>query len=606
MKKHHIKILLTQKFNEVIPSIPTNSLFYKNVTNIGATFGEIMDDTRDSIIIEPNTPVIIGKEKQHKNVIAVYSKVTLEDIHTRIVKILKSGKRIKIMCTPESYNKAVRGLKLAGLDVYNDVFCLFDECEKLAKDVHYRQDIIMPLDYFFKFKNKAFISATAMEPSDPRFNIFERYYIIPQESIAIPIKIFPTNNTLFSLEQLLKAYTERAFIFFNSVYSIAGFISTLKLDEDDVSIFASTKAVERLKLLDYKNVYDKIDEKKFTKYNFFTCRYFSAVDIYVDYDVNIYMVTDVLLASFTAIDPKTDAVQIHGRFRNKQYKRNLFAIFSTDKDIDVLTDNELQLQEKLILEIHRIIQTYKLTLSNDKSVNELENMFKSYPFGKFIDGKGNINHYMRDNTLYLNSVKMLYTDKELVLNAYRQATAEETSLPYFSIETIKEHSHFISMDNMSMVSSKYSFASFITNYTNALDSIEANLADNPNDENLLEQKNDLKVNFPDIYNCYEYERNNNLNILRSCKSKKDILFLNHEYGLRRLSSNNALIDRLKIEFPIGEFVPEDKLADRFEGVLDDKKSLLSPNKANLERFLKLSNRTTRNKKKGYIIRDYVV
>ncbi|WP_185218292.1 hypothetical protein [Sphingobacterium mizutaii] len=606
MKKFHIPISLPQKFNEVMPLIPSNSLFFKNITNIGATFCEIENQTRPSLIIEPNTPVIIGKARQHDNVIAVYAKITLEDITRQINRIRSSGKMVKIMCTPESYTKAVRALKFAGFDAYNDVFCLFDECEKLAKDVHYREDIIMPLDYFFKFKNKAFISATAMEPSDPRFNSFDRYYLVPTESIAVPIQLYPTNNTLFTLGDLLKARGERHFIFLNSIYSIVGFINILKLPEEEVSIFASSKASQRLKLQGFKNVHDKIDENRFTKYNFFTSRYFSAVDIYVNYDVNIYIITDVLLASFTAIDPKTDAVQIHGRFRNKQYKRNLYSIFSVSQNFDVLSENELEFQEFLIVELHKIIQTYMLTLNNEGSKIQLINIFKAFPFGKFIDTKGNINYYMKDNIYYLNKVKRLYTDYDLVINSYRDAKAEETDLPYFSIEFMRLHEHSLSMAEMSIVNSKYSFNSFVTSFMEAMDNINGRLINEPKNESLLGQLDNLKQNFPELFKVYDFERKAGLDVLQYCKSKKELTFLSIEYGIRLLSSNNPLIEEIKLEFPKGDFIPERDLVDRFSSILNSHDTTLIASKANLERFLKLSKRTTRNKKKGYIIQDYLL
>lgn len=49
-----------QYLTEVLPEIPTNTILYKKLTGLGATYGEITAK-RNSIIIEPNVPVIISK-----------------------------------------------------------------------------------------------------------------------------------------------------------------------------------------------------------------------------------------------------------------------------------------------------------------------------------------------------------------------------------------------------------------------------------------------------------------------------------------------------------------------------------------------------------------
>ena len=50
----------TQYLTEVLPTIPSNTILYKKLTGLGATYGEIKAN-RNSVIIEPNKPVIIGK-----------------------------------------------------------------------------------------------------------------------------------------------------------------------------------------------------------------------------------------------------------------------------------------------------------------------------------------------------------------------------------------------------------------------------------------------------------------------------------------------------------------------------------------------------------------
>ena len=55
-----------QYLTEILPEIPTNTILYKKLTGLGATYGELKAH-RNSIIIEPNKPVISGKCKDPKH-----------------------------------------------------------------------------------------------------------------------------------------------------------------------------------------------------------------------------------------------------------------------------------------------------------------------------------------------------------------------------------------------------------------------------------------------------------------------------------------------------------------------------------------------------------
>ena len=60
-------------------AIPTDCIFDKTLPGLGATYSEIKAQ-RNSIIIEPNVPVIKGKAKEHKNTIGIYENVKKERI----------------------------------------------------------------------------------------------------------------------------------------------------------------------------------------------------------------------------------------------------------------------------------------------------------------------------------------------------------------------------------------------------------------------------------------------------------------------------------------------------------------------------------------------
>lgn len=101
-------------------------------------------------------------------------------------------------------------------------------------------------------------------------------------------------------------------IFINSTNGINKIINTLKLT--DYKVFCSNQSVKKLKEREFDNVYEMLEP--LAKYNFFTCRFFSALDIKEKQKPDILILTDLNEAVYTMIDPFTEAIQIQGRFRN--------------------------------------------------------------------------------------------------------------------------------------------------------------------------------------------------------------------------------------------------------------------------------------------------
>jgi hypothetical protein len=201
MKKNQIKISKNENgktlyLTEVLPEIQTNTILYKTLTGLGATYGELKAK-RNSIIIEPNKPVIIGKcnDPKHKgdNVFGVYEGVYTEDIVEYIEK--SSGKFLKIMTTPESFTKVQRAFEKMDIDIRFTCFLLFDECHKLIMDSDYRENISLPMDLFFECKSKALVTATPLKYSNPKFKEqgFQIIEIKPTFEYKQPLNLFTTN-----------------------------------------------------------------------------------------------------------------------------------------------------------------------------------------------------------------------------------------------------------------------------------------------------------------------------------------------------------------------------------------------------------------------------
>ena len=115
----------TQYLTEVLPEIPTNTILYKKLTGLGATYGELKAD-RDSIILEPNVPVIKGKCKDPKhakdNLMGVYENVTVDSI----VKYLQASKEkhIKLLSLQKVFPRLKLHLKkLTGTFILPAICC---------------------------------------------------------------------------------------------------------------------------------------------------------------------------------------------------------------------------------------------------------------------------------------------------------------------------------------------------------------------------------------------------------------------------------------------------------------------------------------------------
>lgn len=66
----------------------------------------------------------------------------------------------------------------------------------------------------------------------------------------------------------------------------------------------------------FKRAYEHWNSKHKMPYMWFTCRFYTAVDIELEERPDIVFVTEPYFAEYTIIDPCTDAVQAIGRFRN--------------------------------------------------------------------------------------------------------------------------------------------------------------------------------------------------------------------------------------------------------------------------------------------------
>ena len=413
------KISKGQRLSDIMDFLPSNAIIQKTLPGIGATYLEITSK-RNSIIIEPNVPVIEGKRKKHSNILGVMGGISLQDVKNYL---LSDQEYKKIIVTPESYFKVQGAFTQLGINYFDEYFLLIDECERITQDIGYRETIDAPLEDFWKFKNRSFISATPITPTSKDFKEkgFKFFTIKPDFDYKQDIEIFKTHNVLATVKDFFhKSIPDKADIkdchcyFINSLDMIHCIIKDLDIKEIS-NIYCSTDGVRKLKTLRYENAYSSINE--LNKINFFTCRFFSAVDIEVDFQPNITIVTDAVFAPNSMIIPQTEAIQIAGRFRNGI--KTFFHITNIDNSLDFKSIDDVKKSIKEQGSAYQTIYTYYKDSATEDTRNAFKQALERMEFAKLLTAdKLKLNWFKLENALLDQLIKNTYHDFSSLLDAY--------------------------------------------------------------------------------------------------------------------------------------------------------------------------------------------
>ena len=347
----------TQYLTEVLPTIPSNTILYKKLTGLGATYGEIKAN-RNSVIIEPNKPVIIGKCKDPKhsndNLFGVHDNIQVENIMRYIMSSQKRGKNLKILTTPESFFKVKNAFEEMDMDIRFDCFLLFDECHKIIRDSGFRPNVSLPMNLFFECEQKALVSATPLEFTDSRFESFTMIEVVPTFDYIQNLHIITTNNVLPTIKKVLEQQ-DKCFIFCNYTDMIYELMRQLDI-LDKSAVFCSENSVDKLIGLKFKNVSAVWDESKIQQFNWLTSRFYNAVDIELDFKPNVLLFTDCYAADYTIFDPYTDVVQCVGRFRNGV--SNMCLVTNTNPRFNIRSKQELKATIECLGENYEQIKSF--------------------------------------------------------------------------------------------------------------------------------------------------------------------------------------------------------------------------------------------------------
>lgn len=401
-----------QYLSDIMNEIPSDSILSKRIPGCGATTLEL-DTKRNSIIIVPNVPVIKSKCSKYDSLLGVYENVTAD----KICHYLTSNMLHKIMITPESFGKVKTACARCGIDLYSHFFLLMDECHQLIKDVDYREDIVLPMTDFFRFKNKALVSATPIGFSDPRFKEFETVEISTDYDYKQEIIVTHTYNINKAISEYLDKHAEGTICFFvNSVVMIYSIMKQFNILEDS-TIYCAPKS--RLKLKNeysFNNAYNDWNADTMKKYNFFTGRFFTAFDLELPYNPDLVMITDPYISEYTMLDIDTDCIQICGRFRNGI--NSVTHIYRVIPEIIIKDREQIEWEISAHEFAYQTIQTLYNSADNIESRFAFSAVLETMPFRKFLYPDFTKNWFAIDNEINEVLVRNKYQSVELVTKWY--------------------------------------------------------------------------------------------------------------------------------------------------------------------------------------------
>lgn len=603
MQLELIKINKNQYLADVISEIPSNAIIQKVLTGIGATHLEI-NTLRNSIIIEPNVPVIKGKLKKSQNkLLGVLEGIYVPDIKAYLMNSNITHK--KIMTTPESFHKVKEAMKSLGIDMYKDYFLMYDECDRTTADVDFRQDIILPVEDFFSFDRKAFVSATAVIPNDPRFkeHNFKIYLVEPQFNFAKPLNIVATNNPLLALKMSFNEFInvnegEKIYIFFNSIMGIMSIIEKANL-HGKCAIFCSDSSANKIKKDKGIEVYQDINESKFKQFNFFTSRFYSAVDINVTEPPHVIIFTDLNVAKHTMIDPSSDLIQIAGRFRGID-PASLTFISNHKNDLYHKTKDEAREYISAQEDLYTTIQTFGDIAPTEIYRSVIKECLEILPYAKFLGKDEEKNHFMIDNYLQKEEIKSLYSDSRTWREAFNSDKLKAQFVTNCHEYNFKIPSYY------PKVMGVHNFIDTVRDVTDLLDSIYENEEEFP--YSLLDRESVLKEitqDHPEIVSGYKTLGKEKLCEIGYTKDhiRKAILEFEQSQGVL---GNFDFLKELNMTFSVGTFYGEKvireefcKLIEKYHLPYTNKKKLLN----DFQRFYRISTRTSQKKIKGYYIQE---
>ena len=430
-----VEIRDNQYMSDLYPDgLPSNAIIDKTLTAKGATTCELDERyaKRNSIIIEPNIPVIDSKQVKYPNLLGVREGVTDYDVKKYLLD--KSIRYKKIIVTPESYSKVKKAAEYAGVNLFKDFFLLIDECEKVVQDANFRPDIVLPFFDFFSFDNKALISATPLSPKLKGFtnHSFSHIKIVPTYDYKKNLSLIGTNNVQLEFLKQISLNDNKKAIFLNSPEYAKTLIEKADI-RNHSKIYCSNQenAINKLHEEGYKASDSFVSGEILEQYSFFTSRFYSAVDLDTPDKPDIIMVTDCLSKAQTMIDPITHSVQITGRFRSGI--GSITHITNWKEDLKPKSREEIIEDMEAQRKVYNMLADLKETLTGRERqlLTEIQERIPIYQvLFRNDDYKGKVNPFLVECYIQKSKIESLYQELQSLNNAYNETGHFNVSYHY--------------------------------------------------------------------------------------------------------------------------------------------------------------------------------
>ncbi len=331
-KKEEVYTLTTTDYiGKAFKQLPFNSFINKGRCAIGGTQKETEDKSRNTIFIVPTKGIIEGKtveqesdtekEKVRKKSIFAITKHTTDHEILEWLTEDKVGK--KCMVIPDNFNKLIRVADDNNLlkELYENFFLLIDEGHSVITE-DYREAMMIPLNYFWNFKNKSIMSATPYVFSDPRFKELELHTITFKnpdelETYIDNITLIEAISVYAALKRVIETAKGNLHIFLNSVTDI---VETIQLcNIESCNVYCSDKKGNLDKLTFKQGCFKPMPiNGGYLKVSFYTSKYFEGWDLKDD-NATLVLLTNVH-QEHTKVGISNKGVQALGRIRSPNHK----------------------------------------------------------------------------------------------------------------------------------------------------------------------------------------------------------------------------------------------------------------------------------------------
>ncbi|SEN25311.1 hypothetical protein SAMN05192574_102916 [Mucilaginibacter gossypiicola] len=291
-----------------------------------------------------------------------------------------------------------------------DYFFLYVDEHHCFATEPFRNDILIPFrgDWVWKFKNRAFGSATPFEYSDPRFANEQHYKLRYSETFG-KITIVNDSKPRSVLNYMLthpEMFPGRVYIFFNTVTESGEAIRASGIS--DVNIYCRDEERNMVNLGEESKYFQAHPiESEYKKFNFFSCRYNEGWDLKDDEMATLILVTDVSIPH-SLIGIPFKGYQAVGRLKVSPHK--IYHITNNFGANGMQSFKEVQ--ANCIYSANKYIVAYNRYIEDCKTDGmEADGLLKAMitPFSKFdADNVASINTYKHDQIICTKFCKQHY------------------------------------------------------------------------------------------------------------------------------------------------------------------------------------------------------